>query len=369
MALMEADGARVDDARNALGAMINRAAKTGEDLAAHVSRRIYQPTIEPAQQSRLGRVLSNPAHAELTTWAQRRAQGLEPDPVKGATHFLAHPQVMERLSGGVRPDGRGGYVGNSRKYHSWPQWTGYNPSTREYRNQTTTDRSHAFLAPEGLHSVTFKGVPSGAAGMMALGGATINRDGVTTTGGAAAPPPPVSQRDLTTHAGLAPPTAPSGAALSMPPAPMGALAPRGGPPSPMPGTMHGFGVEDAQQQSAPPLPTQPTPVTPAQPAPRQEQPAASANIAASTPTPSPLATEVAPKPEAAPVTRAGASAVANVGSVSPVAAASTSPVDPTTKAMATALQSPTWEWQNGQLGVMWPGNKTRKPAFTGFGGG
>lgn len=146
MSLLEADGANPDHARNALGAMINRAAKYGQDLGYHVSQRIYQPTIEPAQEARLGRILQNPAFPQLTSWAERRAQGLEADPVNGATHFLAKPEVMLALE--RRDPG---------KYKNWgprgANWTGYDPTTGQYKNQTHVDGSHAFLAPEGTYSV------------------------------------------------------------------------------------------------------------------------------------------------------------------------------------------------------------------------
>lgn len=148
IALMEADGKRYEDAKNAAGAMVNRAVKLKEDIGRHVSRSIYQPTIEPAQERRLGSILRSSAHKNLTQWIENRAKGLVPDPVKGATHFLAHPKVMLRLSNGVRwSASKGGFVGNSRKYYSWPLWTGYDPRTGTYKGQVFTDRSHAFLIP------------------------------------------------------------------------------------------------------------------------------------------------------------------------------------------------------------------------------
>lgn len=146
MALMEADGMNPQDARNALGAMINRAAKTGEDLGEHVSKAIYQPTIEPAQQKRLDRILRSGEFHNLTSWAERRTAGHEPDPVQGATHFLAPEKTMLALE-----------RQNPRKYRNWgprgANWTGYDPSTGEYKGVVMRDRSHAFLAPEGAFSV------------------------------------------------------------------------------------------------------------------------------------------------------------------------------------------------------------------------
>jgi hypothetical protein len=141
MALMEADGANAADARNALGAMVNRAKRSNEDLGQHVSKPIYQPTIEPAQERRLSRILSSPAYQELTGWAERRWSGQEPDPVQGATHFLAPERTMVALT-----------AREPNKYRSWPRWTGYNPETGSYKNVVLRDGSHAFVAPEGAFS-------------------------------------------------------------------------------------------------------------------------------------------------------------------------------------------------------------------------
>lgn len=136
MALLEADGANQDDAKNALGAMINRAAKSGEDLGAHVSQSIYQPTIEPAQEKRLSRILMSPKFADMTEWAKRRADGQEADPVNGATHFLASEKTMLALE-----------AQDPRKYKSWRKWTNFDG--KEYKGVITRDGSHAFLAPDG----------------------------------------------------------------------------------------------------------------------------------------------------------------------------------------------------------------------------
>lgn len=153
MALMEADGRNFNDARNAAGAMVNRAAKSGESLGEHTSKPIYQPTIEPAQQQRLSGILKSPEFGSLTTWVKARSAGDEPDPVAGATHFLAKPQVMLSLES-RQPD----------KYKNWgprgDNWTGYDPKTGQYANQTIEDGSHAFLAPEGKFSAPYLGEAS-----------------------------------------------------------------------------------------------------------------------------------------------------------------------------------------------------------------
>lgn len=158
-------------ARNALGAMINRASKSGEDLGRHVSRRIYQPTIEANQQARLDRILASPAYADLTGWAQRRAAGQEDDPVQGATHFLAPESTMLALE-----------RRNPSKYKNWgprgANWTGYNPETGQYNGVVMRDASHAFLAPDGAYSLPVKNpnvaMNAGATGMSPTGTAGIS---------------------------------------------------------------------------------------------------------------------------------------------------------------------------------------------------
>lgn len=146
MALMEADRMDPASAKNALAAMVNRAAKEGVDLGQSVSGPAYQPTIEPAQQARLDRILQSPAFTDLTGWAERRASGREPDPVSGATHFLAPERTMLDLE-----------RQNPAKYRNWgprgANWTGYDPATGSYKGVVMRDNSHAFLAPEGANSV------------------------------------------------------------------------------------------------------------------------------------------------------------------------------------------------------------------------
>lgn len=160
MALMEADGMDPVSAKNALGAMLNRAAKTGEPLGDHVSKPIYQPTIEPAQQARLDRILASKEFPDLTSWADRRQQGLEEDPVQGATHFLAPEKTMLSLE-----------AGNPRKYRSWRSWTGFDPETQSYKGTILRDGSHAFLAPEGAYSI-----PAGDPRNVAMNGKSAGVD-------------------------------------------------------------------------------------------------------------------------------------------------------------------------------------------------
>lgn len=144
MSLMEADRMNPSDARNVLGAILNRSAKSGQDLSAHLDSPIYQPTIEPNQQARLDRILRSGEYSNLTSWAERRANGLEDDPVSGATHFLAPESTMLALE-----------KSNPAKYKNWgprgQNWTGYDPTKGEYKGVVMRDSSHAFLAPEGAY--------------------------------------------------------------------------------------------------------------------------------------------------------------------------------------------------------------------------
>ncbi|MFM9850139.1 MAG: hypothetical protein ACKVP3_23655 [Hyphomicrobiaceae bacterium] len=152
MAYLEADSknGKVDlgSASNALGAMINRADKEGESLGQHVSKKIYQPTIEPAQYARVGKALQSEEVAQLKQLAQERLSGQREDWVSGATHFLAPERTMLSLE--AKEPG---------KYKNWgprgQNWTGYDPATGEYRGVVMRDASHAFLAPSGAHSAKF----------------------------------------------------------------------------------------------------------------------------------------------------------------------------------------------------------------------
>lgn len=195
MSLMEADGANPQSARNALSAMINRAAKSKEDLGEHVSKPIYQPTIEPAQQARLDRLMKSVAYENLADWGKRRAAGQEADPVSGATHFLAPESTMLKLE-----------ASNPSKYKNWgprgANWTGYDPGTGSYKGVITRDGSHAFLAPEGAFSA------GGEAGPQAVASAApppILQGGYGRESGpavaSAAPPTPGPSPDAATAPG------------------------------------------------------------------------------------------------------------------------------------------------------------------------
>jgi hypothetical protein len=142
MALMEAGNSNVGDAMNVVSAMVNRAGKAGEPLGAHVSRSIYQPTIEPSQRARLPDIVKSPEFGQLTDYTAMRQSGEITDATGGATHFLAKPSVMLGLE-----------ARNPAKYKNWgprgANWTGYDEATGKYSNQTFEDSSHAFLAPEG----------------------------------------------------------------------------------------------------------------------------------------------------------------------------------------------------------------------------
>jgi uncharacterized protein YcbK (DUF882 family) len=144
MSLMEAGGGK--NSVNALGAMINRAAKEGEDLGAHVSGKIYQPTWESSQRARMDRLLNSPEFPQLVEWAKRRIAGEEPDPVNGATHFLVHEKTMLALE-----------ARNPRKYRSWRKWTKFDPKTGQYGNVMLRDETHAFNAPDGKFSYSPNG--------------------------------------------------------------------------------------------------------------------------------------------------------------------------------------------------------------------
>jgi hypothetical protein len=154
MALLEADapGGKIDiaAARNVLATMINRADKDKKPLGEHVSSKIYQPTIEPAQYARLARIVGSPAFHELADLARARLSGEVADWVAGSTHFIAPEPTMLALE-----------ARQPEKYRSWRTWTGFDERTRQYGGVLFRDGSHVFLAPEGRHIARFR--PEGEA--------------------------------------------------------------------------------------------------------------------------------------------------------------------------------------------------------------
>lgn len=136
---------------NIVHSIINRAHKEGQTLPQQVSRKIYQPVIEPAQYAALKKYVGTRQHKKLSQIAYDRATGKTSDQVSGATHYLVHPRIMVAL-----------HRKQPCKYWSWGpfkcngragvNWTGYNIATKKYRNQVMQDDDHTFLAPEGRHS-------------------------------------------------------------------------------------------------------------------------------------------------------------------------------------------------------------------------
>lgn len=148
MSLMEADRGKdyVDNATNVMHAIHNRASVEGVPLGRHVSGRVYQPTIEPGQQHRLGQILRSPEYQRMLQTSRDRASGTATDTTGGATHFLAHEPVMERLRNA-----------NPNMYRSWPGWTGYRDGGGRYQNVHMRDASHAFLTPKGGRAAPVSG--------------------------------------------------------------------------------------------------------------------------------------------------------------------------------------------------------------------
>jgi hypothetical protein len=145
MALMEADRKDPNDAKNVVGAIINRAQKTGQNVADQVSSTKYQPTFEDSQEARLPGILKDPNFQNLTQLAEDRLNGKTPDWVGGATHYLAPAKTMVALE-----------AREPNKYKDWgprgSNWTGYDPDTGDYKSKIFQDGSHAFLAPEGKYT-------------------------------------------------------------------------------------------------------------------------------------------------------------------------------------------------------------------------
>jgi hypothetical protein len=141
----------IECSKNIVHSIINRASLDGDKLEDSVSNKIYQPVIEPYQYKVLSRYVGSKEHKELSHEAFKRHTGQIKDRVKGATHYLVHSRVMVALQ-----------RKQPCKYWSWgpfkcngktgSNWTGYNPSTKQYKNQVLVDSDHAFLAPQGRHS-------------------------------------------------------------------------------------------------------------------------------------------------------------------------------------------------------------------------
>jgi hypothetical protein len=96
-------------------------------------------------------ILKSEQFKDLAGWAERRAQGQEPDPVHGATHFITKdPRTMLKLE-----------ASDPSKYSSWRGWTGYTNEAGDYKDVLKRDASHAFLAPEGRFSAPYHGEGGG----------------------------------------------------------------------------------------------------------------------------------------------------------------------------------------------------------------
>lgn len=145
MGLLERDGNDYESGINTIHANINRARSLDWDtdrvLNYKGARNRYgwfQPLDEPGQRARVESLLNHPDFALYDAEAQAVLNGFAPDRVAGATHYLAKPGTMLALE-----------AREPQKYKSWRSWTGFDPGTGQYRNQTVADRSHAFLAPQG----------------------------------------------------------------------------------------------------------------------------------------------------------------------------------------------------------------------------
>lgn len=155
MALMEADRMNVRDAKNITHAIYNRSRiNPDKTLGQHLEtggRRagLYQPLWEHGQYKRLPQILKSKEFAEVLDYGRQVQSGSVADPTGGATRYLAHARTMEKLSGGVHYSKRHGALrGNSRKYYSWPEWSGYDPETRDYKGKKFEDGSHSFVTPD-----------------------------------------------------------------------------------------------------------------------------------------------------------------------------------------------------------------------------
>lgn len=155
MGMMERDGDDFDAGLNTMHANANRAKKLGWDTDSVLNFKgkgagygWFQPLDEPRQLARVKSLIQHPHFSRYVSEAEKLVRGEAEDRVGGATHYLSHPRKMVELSGGVYRAPDGTVRTNSRKYSSWPTWTGYDPDTGQYRNQTFADKSHAFLDPD-----------------------------------------------------------------------------------------------------------------------------------------------------------------------------------------------------------------------------
>lgn len=199
MALLEADANNLDDAKNALGAMVNRAEAERQPIGEHVSRKIYQPTIEPTQQQRLQKIVRSPEFNRMTALAEQRVAGEVPDWLGGATHFLAPEKTMLALE-----------AREPNKYRSWREWTKYDPATGSYKGVVFRDGSHAFLKPEGSGLPGEPGpapeLPGGDTRNMVALAQTEPAEGAAAAAGRPAPPTPTLGPNIAASAPAAAPT-------------------------------------------------------------------------------------------------------------------------------------------------------------------
>lgn len=148
MTIMEADNRSVKDAKNIAHAIFNRSQLHGKPIDKHLeekpSRRskygTYQPLFERNQLARLPSILRSKEFREMRGYVDKVKKGEVNDPTKGATHYLAHANVMRGLE-----------RKNPTKYKDWgprgSNWTGYSDETGDYEGVTLKDGSHSFIIP------------------------------------------------------------------------------------------------------------------------------------------------------------------------------------------------------------------------------
>jgi hypothetical protein len=132
-----------EEARNIAATMVNRSRAQRLPLGDMVGSTWYQPSIEPGRANQVSAILASPEFRETRDWIERYANGRENDPTGGATHFIVHERTMLGLE-----------AGNPRLYRTWRTWTRFNAhGDGRYDNVTMRDPGHAFLAPQGRHSI------------------------------------------------------------------------------------------------------------------------------------------------------------------------------------------------------------------------